>query len=140
MVDKQKQGKKNKAAGKVFEAKVRADLESKGWIVCKWANQVDLEKGKLCPVKPKFNPFTKSIIYSGTGFPDFVCFKMYLLYPLCFEVMGVECKGGKINKYLDKEEKAKCKWLLDSKIFGTIVIATRGTKRGTIQYDQFLRP
>ena len=40
-IDKRKQGKKNKASGSRFELKVRKDLESKGWIVAKWMNNVD---------------------------------------------------------------------------------------------------
>ena len=36
-------GKKSRDAGMRFERKVRADLESKGWIVDKWTNNVDLE-------------------------------------------------------------------------------------------------
>ena len=41
MVDYKKQGKKNRQAGARFELKVRKDLESKGWIVDKWSNNVE---------------------------------------------------------------------------------------------------
>lgn len=37
-------GKKARASGARFELKVRKDLESKGWIVSKWMNQVEFEK------------------------------------------------------------------------------------------------
>lgn len=55
---KVKQGKKNRRQGAEFEKKVRADLESKGWIVDKWTNNVEfgevIDIGKLVPSKPKF--------------------------------------------------------------------------------------
>ena len=41
MIDKVKQGKKNKRMGADFERRVRADLESKGWIVDRWTNNLD---------------------------------------------------------------------------------------------------
>ena len=40
-MDKKKQGKKNRAAGAAFELRVRKDLESQGWIVDKWSNNVE---------------------------------------------------------------------------------------------------
>ena len=98
--ERKKLGKATRAAGKKFELKVRHDLESKGWIVCKWSNQVEfddkvtggpvvketIEKtiydasipmrveriGKLVGVGHKFNPFTRSFAV-GSGFPDFIC-------------------------------------------------------------------
>ena len=39
-------GKKSKAKGMRFESKVRKDLESKGWIVDKWTNNVEFEPCK----------------------------------------------------------------------------------------------
>lgn len=39
-----KEGKKSKKSGADFELKVRKDLESKGWIVTKWNNQVEFEE------------------------------------------------------------------------------------------------
>ncbi len=105
MVNKKIQGKKNRQAGARFELKVRKDLESKGWIVDKWSNNVefiskkldselktkqDAEEranielsevsgkrfGKLVKVKNKFRG--KGIpMMLGAGFPDFVCFKLY---------------------------------------------------------------
>lgn len=133
MVDYKKQGKRNRAAGLRFEKKVRADLESKGWIVSKWQNNVGFGKvdstigkikvfqfGRLIPAK-----MGKYRTNQG-GFPDFICFKMaegcdydrddYSLY----KVIGVEVKS---NGYLSKEEKEKCKWLLENKVFSKILIA-----------------
>ena len=42
-LDKKKQGKQNRAAGKRFELKVREDLESKGWIVFRNSNDVEFQ-------------------------------------------------------------------------------------------------
>ena len=130
------QGKKNRAAGARFEAKVRKKLEEMGWIIGKWMNNVDYEKegkiGKLIPAKRKFNPFLRALSI-GTGFPDFICFKKQ---DKLYEVIGVEVKA---NGWLDKEEKEKCKWLLENKIFSRILIAKKGKKRGEIEYIDFER-
>ena len=45
MTDFKKQGKKNRRKGSNFELQVRHYLESQGWIVCKWANQVEFPTG-----------------------------------------------------------------------------------------------
>ena len=100
-MDKKLQGKRNRQAGARFELKVRAALESKGWIIDRWSNNVefvnptakDIEKaleitgsgfaavryGKLVKAKPKFvfNPQLKRRIPMGmsSGFPDFVAYK-----------------------------------------------------------------
>lgn len=52
------------------------------------------------------------------------------------EVIGVECKT---NGYLDKEEKQKCRWLIDNKIFTRILIArkTKVKNKIVIVYDDF---
>ncbi len=127
---KKRQGKRNRAAGARFELKVRNKLEEDGWIVDKWTNNVDLEEGRLVKAKRKFNPFLK-ILGIGTGFPDFIAFKRK---GKNYEVIGIEVKGG---GWLDKSEKEKCKWLLDNKIFSKILIATKGKKRGEIEYINF---
>ena len=144
--EKSKQGKKNRAAGKRFEQAVRKNLEEKGWVCAKWTNQV--EDNKLVPIKPKFNPFTKSVMYTGTGFPDYIAYQeVYVDWGLrckdgkigcTYSIIGVECKGGnETNHYLDKDEKEKCKWLLKNNIFSVILIATKGKKRGQIIYTEF---
>lgn len=124
MIDKRKQGKRNKAAGAAFERLVRADLEARGFFVCKWMNQVDLMQNRLIAAKHKFNFFTK-VMTIGTGFPDFIAFSRASngLYTMC----GVECKGGscKSSTYLDAEEKAKAKWLLEHNVFDSINIAVK---------------
>jgi len=128
-----KQGRLNRAAGARFELRVRKDLEEKGEILDKWSNNVDLEKDKLIPAKRKYNPFLKALSI-GTGFPDFVAFKR--INEDKFEVMGVEVKTRGL---LDKEEKEKCRWLLDKKIFSKILIA-KMVKEGVrvkIEYINF---
>jgi len=47
MINKKKQGKRNKQAGARFELKVRKDLESKGWIVSKWMNNVEWQEHRM---------------------------------------------------------------------------------------------
>lgn len=133
-----KKGKKSRAAGLRFEARVREDLEKMGWVVDKWTNTVDYNKLKLVPAKRKYNPFTR-VMALGTGFPDFVAIKPVkekevfneIGEPINsgetkFEVVGVEVKS---NGYLDKIEKGMCMWLLKNKIFSKILIA-RKTQQG----------
>jgi hypothetical protein len=127
---KSKQGKKSRAAGARFELKVRNQLESDGWIVDKWTNNVDLKEGKLVKAKRKFNPYRK-VLGIGTGFPDFIAFKRK---GKSYEISGVEVKG---NGWLDKSEKEKCKFLIDKKIFNKILIGKKGKKRGEIEYLDF---
>ena len=131
---KRAQGKKSRAAGRRFEAKVRADLEKMGWIVSKWMNTVDYEKeksGKLVPAKRKYNPFFKALSI-GTGFPDFLCFKKHGAEH--YDIIGVEVKK---NGYLDKVERGMCHWLIENKIFSRILVAKVGKKRGEIEYIDF---
>ena len=174
-MDKKSQGKRNKTAGARFELKVRKDLESKGWIVDKWSNNVEFSNGimsdklmkeitsgklrqlsgKLIPAKRKYNPF-KRVMAIGTGFPDFICFRiaeitslqvspdrknldrflenLYRQIKNAYEVIGIEVKS---NGYLDKVEKAKCKWLLENNIFSKIFVASKDKKkRGGIVYER----
>ena len=130
VIDKSKQGKRNRAAGARFELKVRKDLEDKGWIIDKWTNNVDLEEQKLVKAKRKYNPFMKVMVI-GTGFPDFIVFKFEKKK---YNVMGVEAKG---NGWLERSEKGKSKFLLNKKIFSKILIAKKGKKRGEIEYIDF---
>ena len=159
-MDKIKQGKKNRAAGSRFELKVRKDIESKGWTISKWGNNVEFPEldeqtkkynknagecavssdAKLVPAKHKFRgPGIPMSI--GTGFPDFMAFKR--IKPETKEdkikckykfhaVIGVEAKS---NGSLDKIEKEKCKWLLKN-TFDKILIAKKGKKRGEIIYSE----
>lgn len=126
-------GKKSRAAGARFELKVRNQLESKGWIVDKWNNNVYLEEKKLVKVKNKFLGPGKPMML-GAGFPDFVAFKLVRDKGKNYEVIGVEVRGG---GWLNKSEKEKCKFLLNKKIFSKILIAKKGKKRGEIEYIDF---
>lgn len=134
-VDFKKQGKKNRAAGQRFEAKVRAGLEELGWIVDRWTNTVDYNKegkiGKVVPAKRKYNPF-KKVMVIGTGFPDFICIRHN---EGRHEVVGVEVKR---NGYLDQVEKGMCYWLLENHFFSRILIAKAGKKRGEVEYIDFI--
>jgi hypothetical protein len=130
MNDNSERGKKSRAKGQRFETKVRQDLENLGWIVAKWTNTVDYEKGKVVPAKRKYNPFLKALSI-GTGFPDFVCFKRQ---GQGFDVIGLEVKG---NGYLDPVEKGMCIWLLENKIFSRILIAKHAKEKGKIEYIDF---
>jgi len=157
-IHKVNQGKANRASGARFELKVRKDLESKGWIVSKWMNNIDYDIDKygnkvytkLIPAKHKFRgPGIPMAI--GTGFPDFIAYKFIQGFPkkedevlLCsdglnismydgWEIIGVEVKS---NGYLTKEEKEKCSWLLDNNKFSKILIASKSKKRGEIIYKE----
>lgn len=131
MLNKVKQGKNNRAKGKRFELAVRKQLEDKGWIICKWTNQIDVENNKLIPAKSKYNPFTKRIMNEGSGFPDFVCMRKNAKGNL-FKLIFVEVK---INGYLDQIEKKKCEWIENN--ISKVYIASKGKKRGKIVYRRF---
>lgn len=126
-----KRGGSARARGARFELKVRQDLESKGRIVDKWSNNVDLEKDRLVIAKKKFNPYSKVMTIS-TGFPDFISIKE--IHDGMYSVIGIEVK---MNGTLSKEEKEKCAWYLQKRIFSDIWIAKKGEKRGEIKYDDF---
>lgn len=144
-------GKRSRVAGRRFEAKVRGDLENMGWIVDKWTNTIDYDRegkiGKIVPAKRKYNPFKKAMVL-GTGFPDFICFRIIkeeetvggTLLPdiyknkkkAKFEIIGVEVKS---NGYLDRIEKGMCFWLLKNKIFSKILIARKNKEGRKIKVD-----
>lgn len=139
MLDKRKQGRINRIKGAEWERVVRKDLEKNNWIVSKWQNNVEDEK--LIPAKS--NRFRMRT----TGFPDFIFYKevnIGLEYgndipiskksviSMPYAIMAVECK---LNGYLTPEERNKCKWLLDNKIFNGIFIASKGVKG--IVYKRF---
>jgi len=139
MIDKKLQGKRNRAAGQRFENLVRKDLESKGWIILK--NPNNLINNKFTQGKSKYNPFTKRLMMNSGGFPDFIAFHFnpldYEKYNFkTFDVIGVE---SKVNGILDKEEKEKCKWLLENKIFNKILIAKKIKvgRKIEVEYNEF---
>ena len=128
-----KKGRKSRASGANFELKVRKDLEEKNWTVAKYPNNFDLTENKIIPAKRKFNPFSK-IMTIGTGFPDFVAFQKMNEY---YNVIGVEVK---VNGQLSKEEKEKCRRLLERNIFSDILIAKKKIqekKHPVIEYTSF---
>ena len=126
-----KRGKSSRAAGKRFELEVRKNCESRGFIVCKWTNTVDLDNNKLIQAKSKYNPFLKRTISEGSGFPD------YIVYKPGETPFGVESKKA---KYLDVKEKAMCTWLLDNKIFSKIYVAypVKQGRHKQIVYQKFV--
>ncbi len=124
-------GKKSRAAGARFERKVRKDLEDKGWLIDKWTNNVDLEEKRVVKAKRKYNPYLRALAV-GTGFPDFIGIKKAT--KKYYEIIGIEVKA---NGWLDKEEKEKCKFLLEKQIFSRILIAKKAKKRGQIEYLDF---
>jgi len=132
---KRTQGKKSRAAGTRFEAKVRNEMQHMGWTVSKWMNTVDFDKegkmGKLVPAKRKYNPFLRALSI-GTGFPDFICLKRDKKGH--YEVIGLEVKR---NGYLDPKERGMCYWLIENRIFGRVLIAKIGEKRGEVEYINF---
>jgi len=166
MTDYKKQGRINRAAGAKFELLVRKDLEAKGWFVDKWTNNVDIQKenseevsgipgkngsfiyGKLIQAKNRWAGIGRPMMM-GAGFPDFSCHKripdVLLNTPTTptykvnhlYEVIGVE---SKINGYLDKEEKEKCKWLLENNVFSKILIAKKIKikNRVCVEYKEFV--
>lgn len=116
-------GKRNKVNGRRLEDEARAALVDAGYIVCRWQNTV--LNGKLIGAKPKWNFFTKSISYSGVGFPDYIVLKRIepdYLAGGAYQMIGLECKR---NGYLDPEERVMIKWYLDNKIFPKIIIAKK---------------
>jgi hypothetical protein len=119
MMDKSTQGKRNRKKGRKFEQEVREDLNSRGWIVCRWGNTIDFEKDKIVPAKPKFNPFRKMMAL-GTGFPDYIIFRP----AEATWVLGVECKGGK-GGYLSKEENRMVSWYRKHRTFKDFIVARR---------------
>jgi hypothetical protein len=136
--EKRKRGKKSRASGKKFENKVREDLESRGYIVCKWTNTVDLVNRKLIAAKAQYNPFFKRIVGEGSGFPDYIAFKKkegnYVLF-------GVESKKIEAKTKLDKKEREMATWLLDNNVFPKIYVAVpikRGRKTQVV-YQKFER-
>lgn len=154
VIDKKKQGKRNRARGKAFEIRVRKDLESKGWIVFRNFNDVEWPDDniykpteerigifKQAKTKWMFNVALKRMMPAGlqTGFPDFFCTRMSDNSGIhsYFQNQFVEVKGGdETHKYLDKNEKEKCVWILED-LRIPIVIANKGKKRGEIVYEDF---
>lgn len=107
--------KKARASGAKFELKTREVLEKAGWVVSKWNNNIDLVNEKIVKAKPKFNPFTKTLMMNGQGFPDYIAFRLVvheevpgLVHWPTYHIRLIECKQ---NGYLTPEERKKCQIL-----------------------------
>lgn len=122
MIDKVKQGKRNRINGGIFERRVRKDLEEKGWIVDRVSNNVDLEENKC--IVAKSNRFNMR----SMGFPDFMAYDNDADSDRYF-VTYVECK---INGQLSKIEKEKARWYLKNKYCGEFLVASKSIVRGRI--------
>lgn len=110
-IDKKRQGRLNRKHGREHEVRIRKELESQGWIVDRWSNNIDLKTRKIVKAKNAYNPFKKTMSL-GTGFPDFICLKKTQIpeddCPGYYKIMFVECK---LNGTTTKEEKEKMKVL-----------------------------
>lgn len=130
-----KRGAVSKSAGGAFESKTRKDLEEKGWVVDKWSNNLDLDSGEIVPCKRVFKRFGegKGVMTIGTGFPDFIAFQNM---EGGYKIIGVEVK---MNGNLSREEKLKCSWYLDNKIFSEILIASKVKEKNRVRvvYENF---
>jgi hypothetical protein len=127
----EKKGRKSRSKGGQFEIRVRKDLEEKGYIVDKWTNNVDLDLGRVVASKRVFKPLGrgKSVMTIGTGFPDFITFqKMEKNY----KIIGVEVK---VNGNLDREEKEKCRWLVDNEIFSEVWVAKKVKEKNRVRVE-----
>jgi len=128
MLDKKKQGKRNRAKGGAFELRVRKDLEKQGYIALKNPLKYNITEQKLEHCKPKFNPITKSLMMNSGGFPDLIrwrpSFEVYL--------EGVEVKT---NGYLNPEEREMCRMLLKNYTLSKIYIASKDKRK--IIYEDF---
>ena len=134
MVDKKKvkKGKKSRVQGMAFENRVRLDLESKGFVCDKWTNNV--ENGKIVKARAKWSGPNRPMMM-GAGFPDFLVFRR-VKDRVLYSIIGVECK---MSGELDKQEKEKCVWLLDKRVFSMILIAKKLKikNRICIEYEDF---
>jgi len=138
-----KRGKQSRKAGKAFESFVRKDLTEQGWNVSRWDNQVefnqDTNAGKLVQAKPKFNPFTRSVMNMSSGFPDFICFRRKQIddWLYAFEVFFVE---SKMTGELDKKEKEMARWYLENNYCSQFLTAKK-VKEGRkvkVEYINFI--
>ena len=124
---------------------IGGEFEPKKYNECilKDGTQVKSPCAKLIQAKPHmvFNPTIKRMIplQTSSGFPDFICFRVSdSIGPHnYYEVIGVE---SKLKGELDREEKEKCRWLLDNGIFNKILIAkkTKIKNRVVVVYEDFI--
>jgi len=148
MIDKKKQGRRNRINGANFERRVRKDLEE-NWIVDRWTNNIELQKensvdvfgfhdgekfiyGKCTTAKSnRFNTRTN-------GFPDFMAFKQYVKSDktVLYELIFIECK---INGQLDKIEREKARWYLANNYCSKFLVASKIKEKNRIKikYKEF---
>ena len=105
-IDRKDQGRRNRAAGARHERKVRMMLNTEGFVVSKWNNNVDLDRKTMHACR--WNRFNAA----GGGFPDFVAMRTWMRKDgkLLYEVIWVEAKK---NGLLKPEEKAKMQYMED---------------------------
>lgn len=131
-----KRGSKSRSGGALFERRVREDLMSKGWIVDKWTNNLNLEERKILAAKRVYKKFGKNmgVMTIGTGFPDFIAFQKNAQNH--YEIIGVEVK---MNGTLKREEKEKCEWYLKNEIFSEVWIAKKIKEKNRVRviYENF---
>lgn len=129
-INKQKQGKTNRRHGREFEKLVREDLESQECLVFK--NMNTIIDNNFVQAKAKFNPFTKRVMCMSTGFPDYLVIKSEgnSKVGVLFSVRFVEVK---LNKYLDKLEKEKIKWIKNN-LHIPVFVASKKDKE--IKYEE----
>jgi len=142
---------KARSSGKRFEIKIREDLESKGFLVFRNSNDVkkiETPNGQSIQFKQTtghWNPFTKMIMVSQSGFPDFIVLKeAKLTYEdetpiefmetpnVLFNVAFVECK---LNGYINKVEKEKVNWLIKNLHVPFYVASKEGKKINYLQLN-----
>jgi len=160
-IDYKAQGKRNRASGLRFEKKVREVLESYGWIVSKWQNNVEFTARiiSLLDTKEKrefeekiFPPLGKCIPAkmgrfrtNQNGFPDFFVYRIrnriLINIPLKDirpenEIIFVECK---CNGRLSKDEKQKAQWYLKHNYCSRFFVAfrTKIKNRIIVNYKEF---
>ena len=99
---------------------MRADLESKGYVIGKFPNNVDLELNRC--IAAKSNRWNMR----SMGFPDF-----FYYYPNFFgvDITFVECK---VNGKLSKIEKEKAEWYLQRRYCSKFFIASKSIVNGKI--------
>ena len=133
-----KRGKDSRRKGKDFEIRVRKDLEEKGWIVCRFDNNVKEDKLIQAKMSWRRTPFGMFPVNLSPGFPDFISYKLRFNDDIVsgYDVVGIECKT---NNKLDRIEKESCSWLLKEGIFSKILIASREKikNRIHINYENF---
>lgn len=122
MIDKKKQGRRNRLNGAIFERRVRADLISKCFFVDRWTNNV--QDGKCLSAK------TNRFGSRTTGFPDFLA---YRLRPGdIYEINFIECK---MNGSLSKIEKEKAQLYLKRNYCHHFYIAYKTKEKNRVRVN-----